>query len=58
MYDYTKKNATSAKLSRDSDGYYPEGAYGGVPFPIPQTGAEVLWNHLLRWRGTSFREDV
>ena len=21
------------------------------PFPIPQSGVEVIWNHLLRWRG-------
>ena len=28
-----------------------KGAYGGIPFPIPKTGEEVMWNHLLRWRG-------
>src|SRR4030095_8898688 len=21
------------------------------PFPIPQSGVEVIWNHNLRWRG-------
>jgi Protein of unknown function (DUF1329) len=51
MYDNTFKNATRAKLI----GVLPEGAYGGIPFPIPETGAEVIWNHLLRWRGTSYQ---
>ena len=28
-----------------------EGAYGGIPFPIPKDGAEAMWNHVLRGRG-------
>jgi hypothetical protein len=51
VYDNTFKNATQAKLNND----IPEGAYGGVPFPLPKTGAEVMWNHLLRWRGTAWQ---
>lgn len=51
VYDNTFVNATNA--STKDDGYSIEGAYGGVPFPIPKTGAEVMWNHLLRWRGES-----
>ena len=23
---------------------------GGVPFPVPQSGVEVIWNHILRYR--------
>ena len=46
VYDNTFRNATSAKMNGD----VPEGAFGGIPFPIPKTGAEVMWNHLLRWR--------
>jgi hypothetical protein len=49
VYDNTFKNATRAKLNGD----IAEGAFGGIPFPIPKTGAEVMWNHKLRWRGTS-----
>ena len=49
VYDNTFKNATRAKMQ----GEVLEGAYGGVPFPIPATGAEVMWNHILRWRGAS-----
>ena len=41
----TIKNATSAKAA--NGGIRLEGAYGGVPFPIPKSGNEVVWNHLL-----------
>lgn len=51
VYENTFKNATRARLAGD----IPEGAYGGPPFPIPKTGAEVIWNHILRWRGTSWQ---
>ena len=54
VYDNTLKNATRAKLAGD----LVEGAYGGIPFPIPKAGAEVMWNHLLRWRGTSWEFDI
>jgi len=50
VYDNTFKNATNAKLN----GYTLGGAYGGVAFPIPKSGAELMWNHLVRWRGASW----
>ena len=51
VYDNTFKNATRAKTAHN--GLSIEGAYGGTAFPIPKDGAEVMWNHLLRWRGES-----
>jgi len=51
VYDNTFANATRAKVNED--GTVIEGAYGGVPFPIPKSGAEVMWNHLLGWQGES-----
>ena len=51
LYDNTLKNATTAKL----DGQTVKGAYGGVPFPIPQSGEEIMANHLLRWRGEAWQ---
>jgi hypothetical protein len=45
----TFKNATRTKTP--NNGGTVEGAYGGIPFPIPKTGSEVMWNHVLRWRG-------
>src|SRR5207253_10915685 len=50
VYDNTLKNATRAKLVNSSAGLIPDGAYGGIPFPIPQNGTEAIWNHLLNWR--------
>lgn len=51
VYDNTFRNATRAKMA----GELVEGAYGGIPFPIPQSGSEVMWNHILRWRGISWQ---
>jgi hypothetical protein len=55
VYDNTAKNATRVKLN---ERMIPVGAYGGIPFPIPKSGAEVVWNHLLRWRGDSYQLDM
>ena len=54
VYDNTFRNATRTKLVDGSAGPMPENAYGGIPFPIPKNGAEVMWNSRLRWRGESY----
>jgi len=48
-YEYTKRNATTAKLIGEGDGVTD--AAEGVPFPIPQNGAEVIWNHKMKFKG-------
>ncbi len=48
IYDATKANATSAKLTGGGNGV--TGAIIGVPFPTPSSGLEVIWNHILRYR--------
>jgi hypothetical protein len=53
VYDNTFKNATKARMEGDM----PVGAYGGIPFPIPKTGLEAMWNHKLAWRGASWQAD-
>jgi hypothetical protein len=55
VYDNTLRNATRAKIVDGPAGPQPEAAYGGVPFPIPKNGAEVMWNSRLRWRGESYQ---
>jgi Protein of unknown function (DUF1329) len=46
----TVRNATGCKLIKD--GLAVETACrGGLPFPIPKTGQEVMWNQLLRYQG-------
>ena len=57
VYDNTLKNATNAKLVDSSAGPIPQGAFGGIPFPVPHNGDEAMWNHLLNWRGTSIALD-
>ena len=49
IYDMTKKVAATAELAEK--GYGVHGAINGIPFPIPKSGVEVIWNHLLRYRG-------
>ena len=48
IYDATKRIAATAKLTEDGNGV--TGASEGIPFPIPDNGLEVIWNHILRWR--------
>jgi hypothetical protein len=56
VYDNIFKNATRATMNPSGElGPFPKGAYGGVPFPIPKSGEEALWNHLLRWTSPGFR---
>jgi hypothetical protein len=52
VLDNTLKNATNVKTTDGGLGL--EGTYAGVPFPIPKTGAEVMWNHLLRFHGPAY----
>ena len=57
IYDAVAQNATRAKLA--NNGLTVEGAYGGIPFPVPKNGHEALWNHMLSYRGqlTTFTAD-
>ncbi len=48
IYDATKKNAVTAKMIGDGAGV--ENIAEGTPFPIPKTGAEVIWNHKLKFK--------
>ena len=47
FYANSLKNATNANMV--ADGQKVEGNYPGVAFPIPQSGLEVMWNHLSRY---------
>ena len=52
----TRRIATTAALVPGGNGV--TGAAGGVPFPIPKSGLEVLWNHLLRFRGVAVARQI
>lgn len=46
VYDRTFTNATSCATTEG--GLSLKGCIGGVPFPIPANGVEVMWNYLMR----------
>ena len=51
--DNTRKNVGFATL--DADGLALKEAHvPGIPFPMPSTGAEVMWNMKMRYRGVGF----
>jgi hypothetical protein len=55
VYDNIYQNALNAQPEAGGARFGFTGAYGGVPFPIPNTsdpyeaGAEIVWNHCSRW---------
>src|SRR5690554_4249220 len=53
IYDATRKNATQAKLISRGNGV--QGTTAGIPFPRPESGLEVIWNHIMRYRGDQVR---
>ena len=51
--EQTKLNAVEAKMNADGASLDHAKA-DGVPFPIPDNGAEAMWNHKLRPTGIGF----
>jgi hypothetical protein len=52
IYASTKANATRCELvGTDS----PHQCKQGFMFPVPKSGAEVIWNHKIRYRGDAAR---
>ena len=49
VYDATYKNALNAEIG--GGGETVVNAILGIPYPIPKSGNEVIWNHKLRYRG-------
>ncbi|HSI55795.1 MAG TPA: DUF1329 domain-containing protein [Ramlibacter sp.] len=50
--DNTAKMALQAKTA--NEGRSMQGAHAGFPFPIPKTGYEAMWNHLVRFNGPAY----
>ncbi len=51
-----KENATQTTLVEGGNGL--NNFRTAVPFPIPQNGLEVIWNHITRYRGGSVSRQV
>ncbi|MCE7998651.1 MAG: DUF1329 domain-containing protein [Rhodobiaceae bacterium] len=53
VYEATRLNAMNGSIS--DDGLKLSGVALGVPFPMPTSGVELVWNHNLRFRGHKVR---
>lgn len=51
VYAAIRANAVRAHAAPDGIAYGVADAAGGVPFPIPTSGTEIVWNHLLAFWG-------
>jgi len=52
VLDNTARNAVSCNGEKAE--LKLEGCYGGFPFPIPKTGNQVMWNHLLQYEAAAY----
>ncbi|MGJ8670051.1 MAG: DUF1329 domain-containing protein [Oceanococcus sp.] len=53
IYAASKENATGVELSNNGFGFCC--AAQGFPFPIPGSGVEILWNHIMRYNTKGYR---
>lgn len=53
VYDGVKSGAVKAQLVEGGNGLQALVSY--TPFPIPSSGIEVIWNHIVRYRGGSVK---
>jgi hypothetical protein len=51
VYDMTAANAKTGRLTEDGEGVL--GVAEGFPFPFPENGRELIWNHKLKFKGMS-----
>jgi hypothetical protein len=63
VYDNNYQNALNAQPDAGGARFGFSGAYGGIPFPIPdadpyQAGAEIMWNHNCRWEGSAYTRTI
>ncbi len=56
VYEVAKNNATRTELAEGGNGLlnFEE----TVPFPIPKSGVEAIWNHITRYRGGSLERTL
>ena len=52
VYDATKRNLETAAMVDDGNGFI--GAFAGVPFPIPKSAKEIMWNYQTYYYGHRF----
>ena len=61
IYDNIAANLSTAQLDPRGPRWGFINAFGGIPFPIPDTsdalaaGSQIIWNHQARWAGYAYR---
>ncbi|MBD9424491.1 DUF1329 domain-containing protein [Pseudomonas sp. PDM15] len=55
VYKAAKSNATKTSMVEGGNGLSDFST--AIPFPIPQNGLEVVWNHITRYRGGSAKRN-
>jgi hypothetical protein len=53
VYDNVKAEASKVHLAEGGNGVQGL-VHSNIPFPVPKSGVEVIWNHVMRYRGSSF----
>jgi len=53
VYANIAANASRAAAAPEGIASGIAGAAGGIPFPLPHNGTEIVWNHLLAFWGTA-----
>ncbi len=53
VYDQVKTGAVKAELAEGGNGL--KALVSDAPFPMPASGIEVIWNHIVRYRGGSVK---
>ncbi len=49
IYDKTASNGMTGRLTQDGEGVLEVAE--GFPFPFPENGRELIWNHKLKYKG-------
>jgi len=50
----TQRNANDPECKSFNDGLsIAEACRGGLPFPLPQDGQQVMWNYILNYQGVN-----
>ena len=50
IYEMTRENGRSGRLVANGEGVAD--VREGFPFPFPESGKELMWNHKLKFKGT------
>jgi hypothetical protein len=56
IYDRTRANAGTGRLTDDGEGVLDVAE--GFPFPFPESGRELIWNHKLKYKGLSSSRNI